>query len=291
MPAEPNPDVRASREAPEGDRPATRGPQLRSVTVADSPLAWAAAGFRVDAEGTCRIGSVAIRLIGQENRDDRQRDDRQRDRADTGGFRSWGFEQVDPLLTEIDGLIIDRTGPSEGQTSNSADLPGPSGDLAKISAGSNSNSNSADSNTDSAGRNRTRVVGNHPNGVTSIDHIVVASGNPGRTVDALEAAGFPKRRERHATDQGAGVVQHFFWAGDVIIELIGPGEDRPLTAEPCKVFGLALVSEDLDATSTFLGDRISPVREAVQKGRRIATLRTRDLGISLPVAIMSPHPH
>lgn len=268
MPAEPNPEVRASREAPERGRPATRGPQLRSVTVADSPLAWAAAGFRVDAEGTCRIGSVAIRLIGQENRDDRQRDDRQRDRADTGGFRSWGFEQVDPLLTEIDGLIIDRTGPSEGQTDNSAD-----------------------SNTDSAGRNRTRVVGNHPNGVTSIDHIVVASGNPGRTVDALEAAGFPKRRERHATDQGAGVVQHFFWAGDVIIELIGPGEDRPLTAEPCKVFGLALVSEDLDATSTFLGDRISPVREAVQKGRRIATLRTRDLGISLPVAIMSPHPH
>jgi hypothetical protein len=50
-----------------------------------------------------------------------------------------------------------------------------------------------------------------------------------------------------------------------------------------------LISPDLDATAAHLGDVTSAPKDAVQKGRRISTLRTRDLDISVPVAFMSPH--
>jgi hypothetical protein len=36
-----------------------------------------------------------------------------------------------------------------------------------------------------------------------------------------------------------------------------------------------------------LGDRVGEVRDAIQPGRRIATLR-RSAGLSLPVALMTP---
>jgi hypothetical protein len=63
------------------------------------------------------------------------------------------------------------------------------------------------------------------------------------------------------------------------------GPDRPAF-----FWGLAFVAADLDATVATLGEeRVSEVREAIQPGRRIATLR-RGAGLSLPVALMSPRP-
>lgn len=50
--------------------PATPGaagaptPTIADLVVADTPEAWAAAGFAVDPDGTCRIGSVRLRLSG-----------------------------------------------------------------------------------------------------------------------------------------------------------------------------------------------------------------------------------
>jgi hypothetical protein len=81
----------------------------------------------------------------------------------------------------------------------------------------------------------------------------------------------------------------FFWAGDVIVELIGPDEGEPTTDEPASVFGLALSATDLDATAAHLGDLLGTPKDAVQPGRRIAGLRGRQVGISLPIAVMSPH--
>jgi hypothetical protein len=83
--------------------------------------------------------------------------------------------------------------------------------------------------------------------------------------------------------------QTFFWAGDVIVELVGPDVGEPSTDEPTTVFGLALVASDLDATAAVLGPLLGTPKAAVQPGRRIAGLRGRDLGISLPLAVMSPH--
>ena len=129
----------------------------------------------------------------------------------------------------------------------------------------------------------------HPNGITTVDHLVVETDDFGRTIPELEAAGLELRRTR-TFDLGDGERQQsFFWMGSVILELVGMSEPAPDAAAPAHFWGLALISPDLDATAEQLGDATSAPKDAVQKGRRISTLRTRDLGISVPVAFMSPH--
>jgi hypothetical protein len=123
----------------------------------------------------------------------------------------------------------------------------------------------------------------HANGATTIDHVVIATPNWPRTIDALGAAGFDLRRER---DAGGGMRQGFFRAGEVIIEIVGPQEVRDADGA-ARFFGLALNVADLDATKAFFGDRLSDPKPAVQAGRRIATLRHRDIGISTAIAFMS----
>ena len=129
----------------------------------------------------------------------------------------------------------------------------------------------------------------HPNGVVRIDHVVVRSGDCDRTVAAFESAGLEVRGGRSTTSYGSPMRQVFLWAGDVIIELVGPDAGEPTTDEPTSIFGLALVAADLDATAGHLGELLGTPKEAVQQGRRIAGLRGREVGISLPVAVMSPH--
>jgi hypothetical protein len=123
----------------------------------------------------------------------------------------------------------------------------------------------------------------HANGTTMIDHIVVSTPDWQRTIDALRAAGFELRRERAASPMRQG----FFRAGEVIVEVVGP-HDPSADAGPARFFGLALNVADLDATKQYFGDRIGSVKDAVQEGRRIATLRHRDVGISTAIAFMSP---
>lgn len=129
----------------------------------------------------------------------------------------------------------------------------------------------------------------HLNGITSIDHVVVRTGDCDRTIEAFTSAGFAVRGGRSTTSYGAPLRQTFFWAGDVILELVGPDAGEPTTDEPTSIFGLALVASDLDATAEHLGPLLGTPKPAVQPGRRIAGLRHRDVGIGLPVAVMSPH--
>lgn len=140
-----------------------------------------------------------------------------------------------------------------------------------------------------------RVPAEHPNGIVSIDHVVVRAGDCDRTVAAFESAGLEVRGGRATTSYGAPMRQTFFWAGDVILELVGPDSDpdgaaEPTTEEATSIFGIALVADDLDATSERMGELLGEAKDAVQKGRRIAGVRHRDAGIGLPVAVMSPHP-
>lgn len=126
----------------------------------------------------------------------------------------------------------------------------------------------------------------HPNGAIGFDHVVVASPDLDRTTTAFTAIGVECRRTRDTTAGGSPMQQRFFRMG-TIIELIGPPE--PDGDGPARFWGLALVSEDLDRTAELLGHRLGEVKDAVQPGRRIATLRTRDLGIGVPIAFMTPH--
>lgn len=130
----------------------------------------------------------------------------------------------------------------------------------------------------------------HPNGVVAIDHLVAMTPDCDRTTTAFEAAGLDVRRVRRFEMGGTTQRQTFFWLGSVILELVGP--DTVVSQEndgPATLWGLALISDDLDATAAWLGPKSTPPKEAVQPGRRIATLKTRDLNISTAVALMSPH--
>lgn len=129
----------------------------------------------------------------------------------------------------------------------------------------------------------------HPNGISRIDHVVVSSGDVDRSVAAFGEAGFEVRGERSTTSYGSPMRQVFFWAGDVIVELIGPDVGEPVSDDATSVFGLALVADDLDTTAAHLGELLSTPKDAVQPGRRIAGLRGAKVGISVPVAVMSPH--
>jgi Glyoxalase/Bleomycin resistance protein/Dioxygenase superfamily len=130
--------------------------------------------------------------------------------------------------------------------------------------------------------------GDHPNGSRSIDHVVLATPDCDRTIAALEHVGFEARRTRHTDSYGSPMRQTFFRAGEVVVELVGPDEANG--DGPAAFFGLAVTVADLDATVAHLGDAISRPKEAVQSGRWIATLRHRDLGLSVATAFMSPDP-
>ncbi len=127
----------------------------------------------------------------------------------------------------------------------------------------------------------------HRNGTTAIDHVVVMTPDLDRTVAALEAVGLEARRVRDADAGGRPIRQVFFRLGDPVLEVVGPPE--PSGDGPARFFGLALTVADLDATATALGDRLGEAKDAVQPGRRIATLR-RSAGCTTAIAFMSPPP-
>jgi hypothetical protein len=120
----------------------------------------------------------------------------------------------------------------------------------------------------------------HPNGATRIDHLVFMTPDLPRTTGALVGLGLDVRRER---DAGA-FQQVFFRLGEVILELVGPVEAGP---GPSSLWGLTFAVDDLDATAAFLGDRVGRVKDAVQPGRRITTLRGKEIGIGPAIAFMS----
>lgn len=126
----------------------------------------------------------------------------------------------------------------------------------------------------------------HPNGVASIDHLVVWTPDLERSVGTFEAIGLDVRRRREGEAYGQAVRQAFFWLGDVILEVVGPPE--PQGDGPARFFGLAFTVADLDATAAYLGERLSTPKEATQPGRLIATLRSA-AGSSVAMAFMSPH--
>jgi len=106
-----------------------------------------------------------------------------------------------------------------------------------------------------------------------------------RSIDAFESAGIRLRRTRDTGTLQRPSRQAFFKLGETIVEIVGPATaSRPGQA---RFYGLAFTVADLDATAVFLGGRLRPARNAVQSGRRIATL-DRSGGSTVPLAFMSP---
>ena len=132
----------------------------------------------------------------------------------------------------------------------------------------------------------------HPNGLTAVDHVVAITPALDRTVAALKLAGLDLRRVREQPTPAGAPRQAFFRLGATILEVAQePPEaiERAGGDHPAFFWGLAFLAPDLEATVATLGDRVSEIRDAVQPGRRIATLR-RSAGLALPVALISPRP-
>jgi hypothetical protein len=207
---------------------------IDEILVGDPPAAWSAAGFAVDHDGTCRVGTVRVRLVGR-----------------AGGKRILGWSlRGAPEARLADGSLDGLP------TTASAAAPA--------------------------------VPAAHANGALHIDHVVLLSPDLDRTTTALEAIGVAPRGERQTESYGAPMRQVFFRLGEVILELVGQpgaaGEGDP------GFFGLAITVADLSASAELLGDHLGAVKDAVQEGRQIATLRHRDLGMSVATALMSPEP-
>src|SRR5207244_6504144 len=109
-----------------------------------------------------------------------------------------------------------------------------------------------------------------------------------RTLSALQAAGAEFRGVRGVTGpDGRPARQGFFRLGEVILEVAGPAE--PAGDGPASFWGLTVVVEDIDAAAAQLRDRLGRVKDAVQPGRRIATVR-REPGGGIPLALITASP-
>ncbi|MBB4665000.1 VOC family protein [Conexibacter arvalis] len=250
---------------------------IEELTVADEPGAWAALGFAVDGD-RCRIGAVDLRLAG---------------RAAGRGLVSWTLRGLADAAGDrgLDGLATVRADGRDAGVVGAA----PSGDGGPsaggvATAGAGSPAAGAARSGERAAADRPAAPA-HANGVEAIDHVVVISPALDRTIAAFEAAGLGLRRVREQPTPTGAPRQAFFRLGAEIVEVVQePAEvvARSGDAErPAIFWGLALRCADLDAAVADLGDRVSPIRDAVQPGRRIASLR-RAAGLALPIALMTP---
>jgi catechol 2,3-dioxygenase-like lactoylglutathione lyase family enzyme len=208
---------------------------IDSITVADPPESWAAAGFRVEGD-VCRVGSIDVRLAGH---------------GAGKGLVGWSLRGV--ANTDLDGL----------GTTLAPEPPEPPEPPAPDAAEP------------------------HPNRTVRIDHVVAFTPDRERTVAALERAGLDLRRLRDEPTPAGGGFQAFFRLGESILEVIEapPGSPVPEDA-PARLWGLAFLVDSLEETQRVLGDRLGEPRDAVQPGRRIATLR-KEAGLSFGCAFMS----
>ncbi|GEB14253.1 glyoxalase [Pimelobacter simplex] len=127
----------------------------------------------------------------------------------------------------------------------------------------------------------------HPNGATVIDHVVLLTPDLARTRAALAAIGADERRVRDGAMGGAAVRQVFYRWGEVVVEVVGAPDGHG--EGPASLWGVTFAVADIDAAAALLGERAGPVKDAVQPGRRITTVRHRDLGLSVRTALISPY--
>jgi len=122
----------------------------------------------------------------------------------------------------------------------------------------------------------------HPNGATGIDHIVILTSSLDRTAAAFARAGVELKRFRESERGRMG----FRRIGPAVLEVV---QRDDLEEEDSRFWGLVVVVISLEELAERLGDRLGPITQAVQPGRRIATLRSH-AGLTAPLAFMSPEP-
>jgi len=101
----------------------------------------------------------------------------------------------------------------------------------------------------------------------------------GRTISDLEEQGIELRRIREGETGMGNYRQAFFRVGRPVLEVVEADE-------PVRFWGITFTTADIDAAAELLGDKLGRVKDAVQPGRRIATVR-KEAGLGFPVALIS----
>jgi hypothetical protein len=122
--------------------------------------------------------------------------------------------------------------------------------------------------------------------VAAVDHLVVATPDLERTTSALTAVLGGARRTVDAARGDAGTRYRFWVLGTCVLEVIGPVSASASGDDPARFVGLAFTAPDLEV----FADVSSDPRPAVQPGRTIATFRTREHDVSVPLAVLTPRP-
>ena len=120
--------------------------------------------------------------------------------------------------------------------------------------------------------------GDHNNGVFRVEGITLHSDDLDRSVMAFEAAGLQQR------DPGV------FWAGRSIIALEQAPAGEAINAGTASFGRLSLGTDDFDRTAELLGSGLGEPRPASQEGRIVGTVDAEQVGISVLIDIVSPHP-
>ncbi|MBA3261592.1 MAG: glyoxalase [Thermoleophilaceae bacterium] len=134
------------------------------------------------------------------------------------------------------------------------------------------------------------AAGAHPNGTLSIDHLVGITPDLDRTLAVLKDAGFDLRRVREGETPGGSRRQAFFRMGELILEVVQAPEGTKIAADPngpARLWGISFLVEDLATPAAALGEWLGEPRDAVQPGRRIATVAS-EAGLGPAIAFMTP---
>jgi hypothetical protein len=220
--------------------------EIDELVLGDEPARWRALGFELDGDDGVRLGAVRVRLAGDAARS-----------GSAPAFVGWSLRGL--ASDALDGLPTTRAPAAEPDRAASAT---PADDAHPA----------------------------HANAVVAIDHVVAMTPALDRTVAALQAAGLDLRRIRDEPTPAGAPRQAFFRLGGQILEVVQEPQEVVVRAggpvRPARLWGLALLSDDLDHTVRALGEHAGEARAAVQPGRRIVTVR-RSAGLAVPVAVMS----
>ena len=236
--------------------------RVSGVLSTDAASAWTRMGFHVDAAGRVALGSgFLVRCASGGGDGDSARSSRVTvaDTRDDVGSDMFGLPAWSWTSPPADARAVARV---------------PTFHVAALDA--------SDA-WDALGR-----AGGHPNTAFGVDHVVVLARSRDAFVAAAAAAGLVLKRERKV---GEPATQLFYRPGDgAVVEVLASRDALPADAPDVVLWGLTLVVRDIDAAKRLLGDDgASNVRDAVQQGRKILTVRNRKFGARVNLALMTPH--
>ena len=207
--------------------------------------------------------------------------------GELGTWRSLGLSATDDGLIPLFGTALRIVSPEAAWDTSAGTSVAPEGLQAGIVGWALSGIDAA--TTSIAGLTTTVVeqaapiFATHSLGARSIDHVVVTTGElESTTGDIALATGCELKRIREVGKIRQGF--HRIGRGGLIVEVVQHEDDNRSVAE---FWGIVMTVDDLDAACAQLGpDRVGEPKDAVQPGRRIATIRS-SVGLGTAVALMS----